>query len=170
MRIEIRDTYAIDNDEYWDEVFFDDAYNAALYGPGMGFDGREIIEQTTGEDGRVVRRRMRVDPKLDAPAPVKKALGGSTAYTEEGQMSADRRWKYRIIPARMADRIRIEGEMWGEPAGEGRMVRVARIDVDVRIFGLGKVIEKFVEKSMRDAYRDATRFTNEWLRKRAAAS
>ena len=69
----------------------------------------------------------------------------------------------RGITPKLADKIHIGGAFWLEPRGERKVERVCTIDIDVKIFGVGKVVEAFVEKSTRESYDRAATFTNKYI-------
>ncbi len=162
MKLRLTDTYDCSVDHFWNDLFFTDAYNQALYTEGLGFESVEMLENAADGGGRI--RRMRVVPRLDMPGPVKKALGDRISYVEEGHYEAAAgTFTTRIVPNRLADRIRIETTIRVEARGEGRCERVADFDFEVKVFGVGRVFEKFIEKSMRDSYAKAATFTNRWL-------
>ena len=53
--------------------------------------------------------------------------------------------------------------MWVEPRGDKRVERFVDVDNTVKIFGLGKILEAFLEKEMRKSYDSAAEFTNKWI-------
>ena len=59
--------------------------------------------------------------------------------------------------------------MWLERTGPGQSDRVAEFEIEVKIFGIGGMFEKFLEKTMRESYGKATEFTNKWLRDKGLA-
>ena len=67
------------------------------------------------------------------------------------------------MPSRASDKIDIRGVMTTEPR-PGGCTRVTRFRVDVRIFGLGRIVESFVERSTRERYAASGEFANEFLR------
>jgi hypothetical protein len=52
-----------------------------------------------------------------------------------------------------------------EPRGDKRIERICEVDISVNIFGVGGIVEKFVESETRDSYEKATVFTNDWIKK-----
>lgn len=170
MKLTLRHDYDCSSDAFWDALFFDREYNRALYRDGLGFEDMEILADDAGEDGGR-RRRLRAKPKLDAPRAVRKLIGDALTYVEEGEFDPDtRRWTTRVVPSRLADRVRITVVVWCEPRGDDRCVRVADFDFDVRVIGLGRVFEQFIARTMRENYEKAARFSNTWLRAHQAAS
>ena len=61
--------------------------------------------------------------------------------------------------------MRIGGKFWVEPRGDKRIERICEVDISVNIFGVGGIVEKFVESETRDSYEKATVFTNDWIKK-----
>src|SRR5690606_19496607 len=79
----LRNVFETDKDTFWNKLFFDEEYNRRLYLDALGFKGFELLE-LTGEPGGVRTRRIRTEPKSEAPAVVTKLIGGDISYTEEG--------------------------------------------------------------------------------------
>src|SRR5262249_47704120 len=103
---------------FW-KIFFDRPFNEALFREGLSFPRFEIVEQR--ESDKEIYRKVSGTPKMDAPAPVAKLLGPGFGYVEEGTFDkATRTWSYKITPSALADKLRNEGVMRVEPAGEGR--------------------------------------------------
>lgn len=165
MKITISHEFSTDPDTYWSEIFFNEEFNAALYRDHLGFPEYRLLEQK--EEGDLVKRRVQVTPKQEAPAAIQKLLGGRFSYVEEGTFDrAKKVYRFRVTPGSMADKIRAEGEMRAEKSGEGRMKRVLEMTVEVKVFGIGGMAEGFVSKSMQESYAQAAEFTNRWIAKK----
>jgi hypothetical protein len=80
--------------------------------------------------------------------------------------TAAKRWRFSMVPDRMADKIKITGETWLEPRGAGQVERVTEMDYAVSIFGLGGVIEKFMASQSEESMEKQVRFIRESLRQR----
>lgn len=170
MKFTIRHPYNIEPEPFWRDVFFDREYNEKLYREGLRFEAFDILSETNPPDGRRTRK-VNVKPHLDAPAAIRKVIGDSVSYIEEGHLELGGpqgpRWISRVLPSTMADKTTVKAEMWLERTGPGKSDRVASFDVEVKIFGIGGMFEKFLEKSMRDNYEKAAHYTNQWLQRRA---
>lgn len=166
MQFTVRHRYPLSAEAFWSEMFFDSGYNQGLYTEGLGFAGITIEAQETDATGRPVRRRARVRPTLHAPAPVAKLLGDALTYEERGTRDAQGRWVTEIIPSRLADRISIKTTMWTIPTDPGMCDRVAEFEVHVRVLGLGGLVEKFVEKTLRESYDKAAAYSAKWVAER----
>jgi len=160
MPFRIVDRYHITVDAFWDDMFFDAEFTDGLYREGLGFDGCEIISDRTEANGNRVRT-IKVFPKLEMPGPVKKLLGNRFYYVETGRYDARRqRWVAELTIPKVGSRLSLRTTMWLEPRGEDESDRYAEIEVNVKVFGLKKIFERFAEKSLREGYANATRFTN----------
>lgn len=169
MKFTIRHPYAIEPDAFWRELFFDAEYNRKLYLEGLRFEGFEVLEETNPPDGRRTRK-VHVKPRFEAPAAMRSMIGDSMSYVEDGRLELTGpntpRWISKVLPSAMADKTRVTAEMWLERTGPGQSDRVATFEIEVKMFGVGGMVEKMLEKSMRENYQKAAEFTNEWIRGR----
>ncbi len=169
MKFVLRHPYAIEPEAFWRDVFFDPGYNEALYREALHFEAFKVLEETTTPDGRRTRK-LAVKPKIEAPGAIKAVIGDSVDYVEDGRLDPSRpAWITKVIPSKLADKINIVCEMWLERTGPGQSDRVASFDIEVKIWGLGGIFEKFLEKTMRENYQKAADWTNQWLAKNGLA-
>jgi len=160
MAFRIVDRYHMTVDRFWNEVFFDTAFTDGLYRDGLGFEGCELISDRVESDGNR-ERTIKVFPRLEMPGPVKKLLGNRFYYLETGRYDARRqRWVADLTIPKVGRRLSLRTTMWLEPRGEDESDRYAEIEVNVKVFGLKTLFERFAEKSLREGYANATRFTN----------
>jgi len=164
MKFILRHPYMIEPEAFWRDVFFDHGYNESLYLKALQFESFKVLEESPGTNGRRTRK-VAVQPKLEAPGPIKKLLGDSIGYIEDGHLDPVKpSWVVKVLPSKLADKATITSEMWLERTGPGQSDRVAAFDIDVKIFGIGGMFEKFLEKTMRENYQKAADYTNVWLR------
>ena len=162
-RFTIRDIFNTDLDTYWERIFFDPEYNERIYREALGFKSFSILEQTGGPGERRTRS-MRTEPAADAPAVVRKLIGDSLSYTESGTYDpATKIWTYSIVSSALSEKLKIGGRLWAEPKGDKQIERIAEVNIEAKIFGVGGAIESFVEKTTRDSYVKATAFTNRFI-------
>lgn len=148
-------------DRFW-ALYFDADWTRELILGGLGFATCDIDPFV--ENGGFRSRTMRVTPKLDLPAPVAKFLGPRLGYTEHGRFEvATQTWSYDLILSVFSDRIRMGGSMTMAPDGPDRCKRVSKLHCEVKVFGLGGLIERAAEKNMRDGWEKATAWTRQWL-------
>jgi hypothetical protein len=162
-KITITHELKCDVDTFW-KLFFDKEFNDQLYKKGLGFPAFETVSQT--ENDKELKRTVKGQPKMDMPGPVAKLLGSSFAYTEDGVWDKTTRvWRWKMTPGSMADKLKNEGTMKIEPAGEGRCRRVAEMLIEAKMFGIGGMIESATEKAMRDGWNRSATFIDEWVAK-----
>jgi hypothetical protein len=77
--------------------------------------------------------------------------------------AATKRWTFRTIPSKLADKLTVKGEYYVEPKGEKQLERVISCEINCSIFGLGGTVEGFIEKQTRESYELVARFTNEFI-------
>jgi hypothetical protein len=163
VKFTVRHVFNTDVDTYWDKLFFDPEYNERLYKQALGFNVFKLLE-LTGEPGGKRTRKLLTEPKSDAPAVVKKLIGDSLQYTETGSYDPDKKlWTYNIVTSKLSDRVRIGGTLWAESRGEKKMERIAEIEIVVNILVGSGSVEKFIEKTTRESYEKATKFTNDYI-------
>ena len=151
-----------DEETFW-KLFFDKEFNERMYKEGLGFPEFSIVEQTESETE--IKRKTAGKPKLtNMPGPVAKLLGDSFRYTEVGSMGKKQKvWRYKLTPSTMADKLRQEGKVTCQPAGDGKVKRVAELVIEAKVFGIGWMLESTTEKSLREGWDNSAKFMNKWI-------
>lgn len=151
-----------DEATFW-RLFFSREVNARMYAEVLKFPAFSIVEES--EDELSLRRKAVGRPRVHAlPEAVQAMLGSSFQYVEDSVFEkASRNWRWTMTPSHMPDRLRNEGVLWIEPAGEGRITRVADGRIEAKIFGIGKLLEGMVEKEIRAGWDESAAFLNAWL-------
>jgi hypothetical protein len=166
MKFTLRHTFATSADVFWRDVFFDHAFLERLYKEALGCLSVSFLEDT-GDAPAGRRRRLTFTQPFDAPGPIRKLFGESTTMEERGQLDPEtKRWRYTMIPDRMGDKIRVSGETWLAPAGDGAVERVAEIDQSVSIFGIGSLVEKFMASATTESFDKQAAFIRRFLESR----
>jgi hypothetical protein len=150
-----------DADTFW-KLFFNQDFNVAMYKQGLGFTEFQVLEQRDGD--RETFRKVHASPKVEMPGPLAKMFGGGLKYTEEGTFDKGSKiWRWKMTPSSMADKIKNEGTMRLEPAGAGKVRRIAEILIEAKIFGLGGMIEGMADKSLKEGWENSAKFMNKWI-------
>lgn len=130
----------------------------------LEFSNYSVLEQRTDPDG-TVHRRVDCTPKVELPAPVRKLFGDNVGYIEVGRYDPkQRKYFVEVLPRVGADRVKMTSEIWVEPAGDKRCERRVNVDNSVKAFGLGTLIESYIEQQTRDLYQYGADFANRWIR------
>lgn len=132
---------------------------------------RRLLERR--DDGDAVLVRWHVVPERDFPAPVRALVGGKgLSYVEEERQprgSLVRHWVVRL-DALDASRFRCEGTFELVPLGPARTRRDLDGSVDVRVFGVGGLVERIVAQGIRESYEKTTELVREMLAERRQAA
>lgn len=164
MRATFENALHVTPEVFFERLFFDADYNAGLY-EKLGFQSYEVTELTELPDGNI-RRSLRAEPPIHAPGLVQRRLSGKVYYTESGVF--DRReqaWTFETVPSVASSQAQIRGRITLRPHAEG-CIHVCELEVNVRAFGLGSMIERSIEQNTRDSYRINTDYTNAFARER----
>lgn len=170
MRYTIKHLIDTDIDTFWNKVFFDPEFNRALFIEALGFTTYNVLEDKRDADG-TIHRRIECVPKVELPAAARKIFGHSAGYTEIGTFDPKtRKYTVDVIANMAADKIKTKSEIWVEPRatpgtlGDKRVERVVTVDNTVKVFGLGTLLEGFIEQQTRDSYNRGADFTNRWIK------
>jgi hypothetical protein len=169
MEVTVRHIFDVDIATYWEDLFFDEAYQRALHLEGLGCVTAEIQTLETDAEGRV-HQTILVEPRVAMPGPVRKILGERVRYVEDGQFDpADKRYRFQIIPSTLKKRSEIKGLLWVEPVDEHRVERFCKMTVEVKLRGAGKLIEKFILGSYVKNIEIAAQYTASFIQRRYGA-
>jgi hypothetical protein len=155
-----------DAETYWEKCVLVDEYNKRLFSEKLQFKSYELIEQK--DLGDTVTRKVKAEPKpANLPGPIKKAIGDSFGYTEEGTYDRKaKKYSFRTIPHGFPDKVKIQGSMRCEAAGDKKVVRITEMHVEVKIFMIGGMVEDRIVADIKDSYAKAAEFTNEWVKEK----
>ena len=155
--------FAISQATYLHELYFSADFASALYLEGLQFSRCEQLRFERGADGSI-DRTLRLCPTMNAPKPVQKILGDTQQYDEIGSFSpASNTWSYEVVPATMANKVKTIGRMTVQPKGPSQCTVSFEVTFDVHIFGVGKVIERFMASQFDDNLRKQKDFTESWI-------
>lgn len=163
--VKFDDVFECNEETYWSKIFFDEAYNTALFKERLKFPVWKAT--VTKDDDGTLERTVEVAPPVgDVPGPVKKVLGDNFGYKEHGRFDKKKkRYHVRIESHAATDRTHVNGEIWLEPVGEKKVRRVAQFKVEVKIMLVGGMIEDRIANDMKRDFTRGAEFTNEWIRK-----
>lgn len=166
MRYTIKHTIETDFETFWDKLFFDPEFNRAMFQDFLGFPVYRLVEERKDANG-VLHRRLECSPKIELPAAARKIFGDTVGYTEIGRYEpSQHRYFIQGIPNVGAEKVKTTSEIWAEPRGDKKVERFALVENTVKVFGLGTLIEGFIEQQTRDLYARGADFTNRWIREK----
>lgn len=144
----------------YEALYFDEAFNDAMC-ENVGLQ-RTLLKRE--QNGPRIHREVRVSPNREVPAPVAKILGSAKLeYVEHVDYTfGSNRGTWLTISSVMTDKLDTRGTMaFGEQGGS--VVRTVEGDINVKIFAVGGVIEKFIVADVEKSYASAAAFTQQWI-------
>jgi hypothetical protein len=147
-------------EEFW-RVFHHEPYNVELY-DRIGVKERTVLDRS--EDAETIKWSVRIVPRRDLPALIKKIIGGDLGYTEISTYYKGRdRIDVRVEPTLMKERTRIQGVYTVKPIGERRIARTFEGDIAFDMPLVARKVEATVLEDIKRSYDVAARVTAEWL-------
>lgn len=148
--------------EFW-RVFFHEPYNVEVY-DRIGVRERRFLERK--EDERTIHFALRIMPKRDLPAIIKKIVGGDLGYTEISTYYKGKDYlDVSIEPTLLKERTRVKAKYSLQETRPGHVRRTFEGDVDVDVPFVGRKVEGTVLEDVKRSYDIAARTTTEWLKK-----
>jgi len=149
-------------DEFFDKVFYNDEFNDSLF-EQLDFKERSVLSQD--DRGDTIVRSVRQVPERELPKAILKVMGAArleytentTYHKDSGVVDID------IVSSIKPDKVKISGKLWVEPAGDGQCKRMFELDVNVKIFGVGGVLEKQIVDETRQSYDKSAELTQQYL-------
>jgi hypothetical protein len=164
MQKNVQHHFEMNADDFFSKVYLNEEYIRRMHLEGMDNETFEILSQS-GTLETSFKRTIRTTPKLNAPKVVKKLLGDSVQYVEDGTYSPEtKHYVFSLIPSTLADKVKIQGDLWVESTGANQMTRFCNLTFHANIFGAGKVVEKFIAQSSIENLEKSARFTHQWIR------
>ncbi len=155
-----------DEETFW-KLYLDEKFNERLYkdADGLGFpEWKQVsFQETDAKITRVTAGKPKLD---DVPGPVAKLIGDSFRYEETGTFDkATKTWTWKLKPSILAEKVKQEGKLVIQPAGEGKVKRVVELFIEAKVFGLGGMLESTTEKNLKSGWEKSAKFMNEWIAK-----
>lgn len=145
---------------FW-RLYFDDEYKEAL-DREMDLAEHVILEDVPRGDRRFIRARL--TPNREIPKAVQKVFRSATlSYVEERLYDADRsRIDWTALHDMLGKRFRCSGQFSVQPEGDGSR-RILDGSIEVKILGVGRLIEKTIASDVERTYDVSARFIGRWL-------
>lgn len=160
MRFDVAHTITGIHAADYERLYFDEAFNEALCAH-LKLTRRLIRRE---EQPGHIFREVAIVPAREVPAPVAKIVGADALHYTE---TLDYRLgtgagTWSTTPGALPGKITSDGRLMIEEA-EGGVVRRVEGHVTVRLFGVGKMIERFIVADVERGYAEAAAFTQAWL-------
>ncbi len=144
------------------EAYFDPVGRQKREVDGLGGLSWTVVSNTQDQG----ERRLIADftQRLDAPGPIRKLIGETTAFQEESW------WREGsdvidivIRPQKMAKKLSIQGQYRVQGLEDGTSRVTFELEVQARIFGIGGLVEKMALKEAPDTFAKDAQYFNEHL-------
>lgn len=160
FRIEHRFT-GVDVDRFV-EIYYSEAFNQSV-APISGMKERRLVEESTDGDGKI-HRRVRLVPAVPIPAAFEKLIAGrAVTYDEVSVYDPKTKTARYRIDHKAGDRLRAEGTNTFVQDGPGAVKRIIDGEVEVRVFGVGALVERFIENEVKKGYDAIASFLQGWI-------
>ena len=126
--------------------------------------GIEVLVDRMEGDKRIMEMKYTTETNL--PGPLKKLVGGATAQSMIMKFNMDTKTfagTMSVQPSQMADKVKISGKISLKEQGN-KCVQVVDGDVSIKIFGVGKMAEKFLVEKMDTSAASEIRLRNEYMK------
>ena len=153
--------YDCSSQTFFFDVLLSEKYNTELY-THLGFQHFAFLG--LAQEGENWHRKLRVTPNTGhVPALIKKIVGDGISYVEDGILDiATMRFDFRVLPSVFGDKSDVRGSIWCAPR-EGGVVRHARFDAHIKVFGVGSLIEEKMIETYKQSFSAAAKFTRGYL-------
>ncbi len=163
MKFHVANVVRVAPATFWDQLFFDQAYNQSLY-VALGFANMHVL--SLDRQPATITRSLRAEPPLHAPAVIKRRLEGKFFYTERGEFDrVSKRWTFESIPSVLADQVSIRGTIELLPHAHGAE-HCVDIEARVTAWGIGSLIERVIERNTRESFATTISFTEQWVQQK----
>ncbi len=159
MKLTLTYDLACSPEVFW-ERYFNTDYTLRLHKEALGSSSVEV-EAIEGDLESGLRRVLRYSQSPDMPGPVKKIFGQEVKTVEVSTFDpAIATSAFTLTPSTMADKTEISGAITVVPhdGTTGQSVLTFILEAKVKIFGVGPVAERFIERQARDTQDKAVEF------------
>ena len=146
---------------FW-KLYFDQPFTEALLREAIKVDDFKVLKFEENE--REIHRMTSGKPRLTVPAAVKKVIGDNFGYTEEARFDRARQVAVsKIMLSTFTEKVRNECTIRVEELGPNRIRRIGEAELEVKIFGMGGIMESAMEKQLIEGWTAGAEFTNRWI-------
>jgi hypothetical protein len=161
MKLSLQYAWSCPPEAFW-ALYFDPDFVVRLHLEGLGSLSAEVVSQE-GDLARGLTRTLRYSQRPNMPGPVRKVFGEEITSTEVSTFDpATSTTRFTLTPGTMADKTHIAGSIALAADGEGSTEAFA-LEARVKIFGVGPVVERFIEHQAREIQESSVAFMRQNL-------
>ncbi len=153
-------------EDFWSKTFFEEEWNRRFYLEILKFPEWKVLEQTREPNGAVKRRVHLLPQTVGLPGPLKKVMGDKFSYIEEGTYDpAKKQYDYRVIPSVMPEKTNGKGRITTRASGN-KVLRTAHVDIEVKVFMVGGMLEEKILNDFRQSSEEAAKFSRVYVKEK----
>jgi hypothetical protein len=142
--------------EFW-QLYYDPDFVVRLYREGLDATSVEVVSQD-GDLASGLTRTLRYGQKPNAPGPVRKIFGEEIISTEVSRYDPSTETStFTVTPGTMGDKTQIAGSISLRQNGD-TLIETFSLEAKVKIFGVGPVVERFIEHQARESQEKSVTF------------
>jgi hypothetical protein len=161
MKLSLSYDWDCSPDAFW-ALYFDPEFVIRLHLEGLGSLSAEVISQEGDLTSGLVRT-LRYSQRPNMPGPVRKIFGEEIVSTEVSTFTpAKSTTTFTLTPGTMADKTQLSGSIALTANGDGSTEQFD-LDARVKIFGVGPIVERFIEHQGREIQEKSVAFMRQEL-------
>ena len=156
MKLNLSYTWDCRPEAFW-ALYYDLEFTTRLHLDHLGSTSAEVVS-LEGDLTNGLVRTLRYGQRPNMPGPVRKIFGEEVITTEVSTYDpATTTTTFTMTPGTMADKTQIAGRIALAREGDGA-IETFDLDARVKIFGVGPIVERFIEAQARDMQEKAVDF------------
>jgi hypothetical protein len=156
MKLNLSYDWDCQPEAFW-ALYYDPDFTIRLHLDHLGSTSAEVVAQE-GDLTNGLVRTLRYGQRPNMPGPVRKIFGEEVITTEVSTYDpATTTTTFTMTPGTMGDKTQIEGRIALAAEGDGA-VETFLLDARVKIFGVGPIVDRFIEAQARDMQGKAVDF------------
>jgi Protein of unknown function (DUF2505) len=161
VKLSLSYTWECSPETFW-ALYFDPAFVVRLHLEGLGSLSAEVIAHD-GDLNSGLTRTLRYSQRPNAPGPVRKIFGEEIVTTEVSTFTpANSTATFTLTPGTMADKTHLAGSIALTADGD-QTTEQFDLEARVKIFGVGPIVERFIEHQAREIQQKSVAFMRQEL-------
>ena len=156
MKLQLSYSWDCQPEAFW-ALYYDPEFTVRLHLDHLGSTSAKVVSQEGDVTSGLVRT-LRYGQRPNMPGAVRKIFGEEVITTEVSTYDpTTTTTTFTMTPGTMADKTQIEGRIALASEGAGA-TETFLLDARVKIFGVGPIVERFIEAQARDMQDKAVEF------------
>jgi hypothetical protein len=163
MKLSLNYSWTCPPEAFW-ELYFDPEFAVRMHLEALGSTAAEVVS-VEGDLLSGLVRTLTYSQKPNMPGPVRKIFGEEISTTEVSTFDpSTSTTTFKMTPATMADKTQLSGSIALTDKG-GTTAETFLLEARVKIFGVGPVVERFIEHQARETQEKSVAFMRAVLEK-----